>query len=234
MLHEHLFPDETALLPALLAFCVQALQEDLAAAAEVSCLLSGGSTPRALYAQLSQAALPWERITPALVDERWVPVDDPASNEGMLRTMFRHNAQVLARLQGMKTAEANALEGQASCERRYRALPRPWSVVLLGLGRDGHTASLFPGAAGLGPALAGTDLCQAIHAVPSEVTGTHTERLSLTLAALCSARRLVLYFTGADKWQVYRTALHCHDWATLPVAALLQQDRVPVHVFYHP
>lgn len=234
MPHEHLFPDQASLLPALLDFCLQTLRQDLADTAEVCCLLSGGSTPRLLYQQLSQAALPWDRITPALVDERWVPVDDPASNEGMLRAVFRHNATFLARLQGMKMPQPTAREGQRDCEQRYQALPRPWSLALLGLGPDGHTASLFPGAGGLAEALDGNQLCQAIQAVPSDVTGPFTERLSLTLTALCSARRLVLYFTGDAKWQVYRDALHCHDVARRPVAALLQQDRVPLHVYYHP
>lgn len=231
---EHLFPDQATLLPALLDFCVRALHEDLVEAAEVSCLLSGGNTPRPLYQQLGKARLPWERISPALVDERWVTVDDPASNEGMLRTIFRHNAPFLARLQGMKGQEASARDGQPACERRYAALPRPWSLALLGMGPDGHTASWFPAATGLDQALRGPQLCQAIAAPPSGVTGPHTERMTLTLPALQQARRLVLYFTGADKWQVYRNALHCHDWTSLPVAALLQQDAIPVQVYYHP
>ena len=231
---EHLFPDQASLLPALLDFCVQALQDDLAEAAEVSCLLSGGNTPRSLYQQLSKATLPWERIRPALVDERWVAVDDPASNEGMLRTVFRHNTPFLARLQGMKGSQPDAQHGQPACEQRYASLPRPWSLALLGMGPDGHTASWFPAAAGLDQALRGPQLCQAIAASPSAVTGPHTERMTLTLNALQQARRLVLYFTGADKWQVYRNALRCHDWASVPVAALLQQDTVPVQVYYHP
>lgn len=234
MPREHLFPDAAALLPALLDFCVQALRDDLAGAPEVSCLLSGGSTPRSLYEQLGRAALPWQRITPALVDERLVPVAHSASNEGMLRTIFRHNEPFLARLQGMYGSAGDAAAMQADCERRYNALPQPWSFCLLGMGSDGHTASWFPGAAGLPAALSGNQLCQAITAQPSEVTGAHTQRLSLTLAALRRARRLILYFTGPAKWQVYQRALHCHDAAKLPVAAVLQQAAVPVEVFYHP
>jgi 6-phosphogluconolactonase len=234
MLHEHVFSDSAALLPVLLQFCVQALHEDLTAAPEVSCLLSGGNTPRRLYEQLARADLPWQRITPALVDERRVPVTDPASNEGMLRTIFTHNAGFLARLQGMHSAHPDAATAQADCEARYASLPLPWSFGLLGMGNDGHTASLFPGAAGLQQGLSGEHLCQAISAQSSGVTGVHTERLTLTLAGLLRAKRLLLYFTGQDKWQVYQDALHCHDVSTLPVAAVLQQSRTPVHVFYHP
>jgi 6-phosphogluconolactonase len=234
MPHEHLFPDQASLLPALLEFCVAALREDLRTAAAVTCLLSGGTTPRALYRHLAAAALPWQRITPALVDERWVELDDPASNEGLLRTMFRHNAPFLAQLQGMKTAAASAEAAQQDCEQRYQALPRPWSLALLGLGPDGHTASLFPHASALDAAMNSSQLCQALQAEASAVTGPHTQRMTLTRSALCSARRLLLYFTGAEKWQVYQAALHCHDWHRLPVAALLQQEQVPLHIFYHP
>lgn len=234
MLHEHVFSDPAALLPELLQFCLQALHEDLATAPEVSCLLSGGNTPRRLYEHLAVADLPWQRITPALVDERRVPVTDPASNEGMLRTIFKHNPQVLARLQGMQSAHTDTRAVQADCEARYAALPQPWSFCLLGMGNDGHTASLFPGAEGLLQGLTGEHLCQAITAQPSQVTGPHTERLTLTLAGLRRARRLVLYFTGKDKWQVYQDALHCHNVSTLPVAAVLQQYATPIHVFYHP
>lgn len=238
MLYEHCFPDPHSLLPALLDFCVQALRDDLAAAPEVSCLLSGGNTPRSLYAQLAAADLPWQRITPAVVDERRVPIDDPASNEGLLRTIFRHNPVFLARLQGMAMAAYSADAAQADCEARYATLPLPWSLCLLGLGSDGHTASLFPQATGLREALQGQHLCQAITAHASRATGECRERLTLTVAGLRRARRLILYFTGPEKWQVYQTALRCHhgteDTMRLPVAAVLQQTHAAVHIFYHP
>jgi len=234
MLDEQRFPDAATLLPALLDFCVEALRKDLSDAAEVSCLLSGGNTPRALYEHLSAAPLPWGRISPALVDERCVAPDHPASNEGLLRTIFRHNPAFLARLQGMVRPGMSPQEALLDCEQHYAALPQPWSFCLLGMGPDGHTASLFPEAMGLDAALTGSHLCQAIEARPSAVTGIHTQRLTLTLTGLQQARRLILFFTGEDKWQVYQAALHCHDAAMLPVAAVLQQTCTPVHVFYHP
>lgn len=231
---EHLFPDQDALFSALYTFCVEALLADLLTSAQVSCFLSGGNTPRPLYSRLAVAPLPWQRIHPALVDERWVPVSDPASNEGLLRDCFRNNPTFLDNLCGMKDSAVTAELAESACTARYAALPAPCSFSLLGLGNDGHTASLFPHAQGLAEALDCPAFCKAIKAEPSAVTGPNVERMSLTLSALLKSRRIILLFTGHEKWQVYQNALHSHDKEALPVSAVLQQTATPVHVFHCP
>ena len=229
---EHLFPDQDALFTALYAFCVEALLGDLLTSAQVSCFLSGGNTPRPLYSRLAVAALPWQHIHPALADERWVAVSNPASNEGLLRDCFRDNQIFLDKLCGMKDAAEAAELAESACSARYAALPAPYSFSLLGLGADGHTASLFPHAEGLAAALESPAFCKAIKAQPSAVTGPNIERMTLTLASILKSRRIILLFTGHEKWQVYQDALHCHDREALPASAVLQQTATPVHVFY--
>lgn len=227
------FTSENAMQEALYAFCCEALTQDLETQEQVSCLLSGGRTPLPCYRQLAGTALPWQRIHAALVDERWVPVDDAASNEGSIRASFAGNAAFLANFLGMYSG-APLATAVAACRKRYAQLPRPASFCLLGLGSDGHTASLFPHAEGLESALASPEPCLALRARVSAVTGPHTQRMSLSLQGILDSRRVVLAFTGADKLGVFRQALACEDPLALPVAAVLQQTQVPVHVFHSP
>jgi 6-phosphogluconolactonase len=232
MLTEHHFNSKEDLFRDLLEFCVQALRSDLAESDAVSCFLSGGTTPAPLYEQLAQTDLPWQRIHPALVDERWVDTRGPDSNENLLRRCFNANPDFVANLVGMHVPGKSALQAEVTCNSRYATLPRPGSFCLLGMGLDGHVASLFPGATGLAEALSTTASCKAITARQSTVTGRHVERMSLTLSALLDCRRILLLFTGTDKWQVYQQALTCKDAETFPVSAVLQQSTTPVHIFH--
>ena len=132
----------------------------------------------------------------------------------------------------MKTADASAQTAVAACNARYATLAWPPALGILGMGNDGHTASLFPGAEGLQQALASTAFCAAINARPSAVTGACTERMTLTLSALLQCERVALLVTGDDKWQVYQRAKAGEDTA-LPVSLVLARA-AQVDVFWSP
>ncbi|MFT5579930.1 MAG: 6-phosphogluconolactonase [Paraglaciecola psychrophila] len=236
MITEHFFPTRESLFAALLEQCREQLGAALAGGRQASLLVSGGSTPQPLYEQLSEQLLDWQRVTVALVDERWVDVDDPASNQTFIANTLLRNRAAAATFVAMKSAEATAVAGVASAEQRYRQLPRPFDLTLLGMGADGHTASLFPKAQGLTAALHpnGDALCVAIEAIASEVTGALTERMTLSLSGLLQSRRLVLLISGEQKLAVYQRARDSADVALTPVSAVLQQDRVPVDVYWAP
>lgn len=237
MVKEFLFEDRTALLTALTESCRTRLAKALDTRGTATLMVSGGSTPAPLYEALSRSDLDWGKINVALVDERWVDQDHSASNEALIyRSLLINNAKQ-ANFTGMKTRAASAAEGCAETEAHYRSLPQPFTLSILGMGNDGHTASLFPHAQGLTQALAleTEQLTAAIIAQQSEVTGSNTERLTLTLNGLLHSERLILLLTGAHKLTVFRTAMSS-DGAVenMPVRAILRQNKVPVELYWAP
>ncbi len=236
MVQEFIFENRESMQAALLETCLGLLEVSLDNQQQASLLVSGGSSPEPLYRQMADTDFAWENITVALVDERWVAGDHPKSNEAfVLRTLLTNNA-ASANFISMKNDAASAAEGVDECNQAYGKLPLPWSLCLLGMGSDGHTASLFPFAEGLDDALASeaAPACVSIMAKPSEVTGDITERMSLSLAGILKAERIVLIITGEEKRQVYQQALAGDDLAEMPVRAVLKQQKVPVDVYWAP
>jgi 6-phosphogluconolactonase len=236
MISEHFFPDRESLFSALVDECYTLLADSIVLKQSASMLVSGGGTPRPLYQQLSSQALDWQKVSVALVDERWVDVDHAASNEAFIKETLLNNNAAPAKFIPMKTAQETASLGQGVCEQRYRQLARPFDLAILGMGPDGHTASLFPHAKGLIEALDinRKQLCVAINAKPSEVTGEFTERMSLSLYGLLQSRQLHLLITGEKKLAVYQQAKAGKDLLLTPISALLHQQSVPVKVYWAP
>ncbi|MGD9265450.1 MAG: 6-phosphogluconolactonase, partial [Lysobacterales bacterium] len=114
-----------------------------------SLVVSGGSTPGPCFAQLSAKPLDWSRVTVVPSDERWVPAEDPASNEGLIRRQLLRDKAAPAQLLPFFRDGIDAAQAPGLIEEDLKAVPRPFSATLLGMGEDGHFASLFPDFAGL-------------------------------------------------------------------------------------
>jgi 6-phosphogluconolactonase len=189
----------------------------IAARGGASLIVSGGTTPAALFELLSRARLDWPRVQISLVDERWVDPTDAASNEYLVRSTLLKEAASAAQFIPLKTPAATAEQGALDAWLRLSQVVRPFDVVLLGMGTDGHTASLFPDSPGLDAALDA-------HAEPACVVmraaTAPTIRLSLNLAALSEARHTYLQITGQRKWDVYQEALG--STSRLPISAVLR------------
>jgi 6-phosphogluconolactonase len=236
MITEHFFETRGAMIAALQGECETALRNAIDERGEASFMVSGGSTPEPLYKALSQADINWEAVYVALVDERWVPLAHDKSNEAFTVKHLMQNKAAAANLVGMKNSADTAVEGLADCEAAYQQLAQPFDVTILGMGSDGHTASLFPQAPGLAAALnpESEKLCTFINALQSEVTGAITERMTLTLAGLLRSKTLVLLITGDEKLAVLRAAQAGTDAHEMPIRAVLQQQQVPVAIYWAP
>lgn len=228
---EHRFPNTLALEHALVGEIRVELQEAMDARGVASLVVSGGRTPANLFHLLSAEPIDWSRVWVTLADERWVEATDISSNDKLIRESLLTGAAAAAHFVGLKNPSAAVEQGLEWSWRALTRIVRPLDVVLLGMGDDGHTASLFPNSPGLAGALdtSAAPACVAMHAP----TAPH-ERISLNLSALLDSRRIVLHIVGVQKWQVYLKARGPGPATEFPVRGVLHQQQVPVDVFWSP
>jgi 6-phosphogluconolactonase len=158
--------------------------------------LAGGETPRASYVRLGSEHLPWDRVDVLLGDERWVAADDPASNARMLaETLLEQGPARQARFHPVPTdrptPEASAEAYAEVLARLCPGDPPRFDVILLGLGDDGHTASLFPG----------TTAPRILDRAVTIGEGKGLPRITLTAPVLSAARKVIFLVSGAGKRQ---------------------------------
>ena len=223
------FPDTAALAEAAAAAIAAALAEGLARGGRASMVATGGSSPVGAYRRLSRSPIDWPRVEITLSDERWTPPDGPDSNERMVREHLLTGPASAARFEALWS---NAPTPEAAAERAdpLIAAMAPFDTVLLGMGEDGHFASLFPGSPMLAQGL-DADGPRSCIAVPAAAPAPPQPRISLTLRALLQARSIVLLISGDTKRRTVEAAL---DGADLPVRRLLKQDRAPVSILWSP
>lgn len=209
--------------------CAEALRQDLATGG-ARLLLSGGSTPSPVYRALACYGLDWSRVVLALVDERWVPPGDPDSNATLVRRTLLQGRAATATLEPLLMPDRNLDESVRHANRHAR----PASVALLGMGPDGHTASLFPQARGLADALAANDDYVSVDAAGCAGAGHWPLRISLTPKGLSKARRRVLLLRGAAKRELFERALAGDDVEALPVRALFALPGEPLQIHWAP
>lgn len=211
-----------------------ALREALSTRGSASLIVSGGSSPKPLYAQLSKSDLDWSKVTVSLVDERWVDPGQAGSNEDFIRENLIQNKASAAKFFGLKTAHPSVEVGLSDAEARFETIDQPFDVCVMGMGGDAHTASWFPNSKGLSNALSlkNENILCGIDATGAPVAGNHPHRISLTLRAVLDSHLIVLFIPGEAKRKVF-DSVSSKSLSDAPVQALLQAGE-KLHVFASP
>lgn len=205
-----------------------ALERRLAAHGVASLVVSGGRTPAAFLRELGSRKLDWSSVSVTLADERRVAANAPASNLRFVRESF---AGAPASVATLVAVDATAADAASRWSEALGTMPRPFAAVILGMGDDGHFASLFPRMPGLATALDPSGTTSVVAGVaPVEPRA----RLSLTLPTLLDTDLLVLHVTGDSKLAVLQRVARGGSALEMPVRALLEQRRVPLEIYHAP
>nr|WP_235565863.1 6-phosphogluconolactonase [Lysobacter sp. Root667] len=206
------------------------LRRDLLLRPRARLLLSGGSTPGPVYRALSKAPLDWSRVDIGLVDERWLLPNDPDSNAHLVRSQLLHDHAAAARFEPL-TLAGRRIEDAVAVANAHAQLGA--SAAVLGMGEDGHTASLFPNTLDLSRALESRQAYIAIDANGAPGAQRWPRRISLTRTGLARVQTRLLLIQGERKREVFEAALRNGDVRRYPVLAALEAGSgSPLHVHW--
>mgnify|MGYP001611632038 CR=1 FL=1 len=221
-MQRHVFPNIEQLSQAFADFAATTLQNTLAHKPQATLVVPGGNTPRHYLPALAKCKLPWDRITVTLSDERWVDVNDEQSNEHLVKQHLMSHLPANTHFVGLKTHHDNPFDAIDEIHQRLDRLPLPLSMTVLGLGEDGHIASLFPG---MNP-----DFLSRHHCIAVAPPIAPSLRVSLSLAILAESEHIALVVTGKSKRRLLDQL--CENPASkLPFVWLLQHSRPRVTIF---
>lgn len=216
----HEYPDREMLMLRLAQRIASELGESLRAQGSATLSVPGGTTPGPVFDTLSGADLDWAKVAVVLNDERWVPEDSPRSNTRLLRERLLVGRAAAATLLPLRMDAPTPEDGLEALSTGLTT-HLPLSVLLLGMGEDMHTASLFPGADNLEAALRRN--APPLMAMRAEAAGE--PRITLTAPVLQSALRVHVLITGAGKREALERAVKL-DPREAPIACVLDQAQV--------
>lgn len=219
--------DPPRLAEALATAVAAALRVAIETQGQATLVVSGGRSPIAFFECLARQPLAWSQVVISLADERWVPVNHATSNEGLVRRHLLRGPAAAARFIGLYQVASSLEQAALQAEQALAELP-PIDVLVLGMGDDGHTASLFPHSPNLAEALSAA--CPR-RCLPLLAPAEPRQRLSLTLPVLAAARLPLLAIQGQAKLATLAAALAEGEVASMPVRALLHS---PLEIYWCP
>ncbi|WP_338746223.1 6-phosphogluconolactonase [Pseudomonas putida] len=223
----HDLADAKVLAATLAHDVAERLRAAIAAKGQACVVLSGGRSPVPFLEKLASEHLDWAKVTVSLADERWVPVEHADSNAGLLARHLLKGAAAKARFVGLYQQAENLDAAAGKADQALLALP-PIDVLVLGMGDDGHTASLFPASPNLE---AGLDLASPRRCLPLLAPSVPHQRLSMTRSLLASAAFVALSVQGPGKLATLRAALAGNDLTEMPIRAFLHD---PLDIYWCP
>lgn len=197
-----------------------------------SLALSGGSTPQMFLEELSIINIDWHKITVTLVDERFVPLEDPRSNQAFISKFFLTNKAQKSSFVALYYPQKNIQKSvKIANEKISQFIHFPFDAVVLGMGIDGHTASFFPQGDTLSIAL---DPHTPRSVIALKDQSTHEQRITMTFSALHDAQFLALHIEGIQKKNALETAISGYDATEMPIRAILWHANSPLAIYWTP
>lgn len=230
--HNHHLTDASALAQRLAQDMGERLREAIGQRGQAVLAVSGGKSPIALFQALREQPLDWARLRVTLVDERCVPRDHPDSNAALVRQHLLQGPAQDAHFLPLVDEPGPALPDLATlverAQARWQGLPHA-DVTVLGMGEDGHTASLFPEASALTQGLARDNTARLLAVQP--LNAPHP-RISMTLAEILASGHIAIALGGPAKQRVYAQACERANDA-LPISHVLHAHHPSLAVWSH-
>jgi 6-phosphogluconolactonase len=193
--------------------------------------IPGGSTGPAIFQKLAQQQLPWKKVTIIPTDDRLVPMDDDRSN---VRAIAKAFLPAGARVIPIATEIADYKLAGNSADARLQDFPWPPDLVWLGMGKDGHTASIFAGP-DLQDALDAPKARRAVGVMPDPLPAeAPVARVTLTRASILSARTILITIRGAEKRALLEQAIADGQSSKLPIGRVLAEVDQPIDIHWAP
>lgn len=205
------------------------LSNAIALKGKASIAVSGGSTPKGFFNALSKKDLPWSKVTITLADERWVNMDDDASNTRLVHEHLLQNNAKKANFFHIKQGDILSEEVLADLNAAAKSSLLPLDVLILGMGEDGHTASLFPCSSQIEQGLA-VDNEDALMKVEPK-TAPH-DRITFTFSHLIKSKNIFVHVCGEGKKAVLAQANAGTELSIMPIRAFLQNPNVNTQVYW--
>jgi len=208
---------------------VALIQSGISERGQAAVAFSGGRTPIPLFQQLRAEDLNWAATQITLADDRCLPMTNTDSNAGLVTQQLLQDKAAAAEFIPLWLDRYDTLSHEAilaDCQARLHALPELFDLVILGMGNDGHTASLFPCSDELDDALATRLDC-----VLLQPTTAPWQRLTLTPHRLLRSRRHILHLCGEDKLHTLAQALQSDDQRAMPIRIFFSQ---PLTIYWSP
>ncbi|WP_284777023.1 6-phosphogluconolactonase [Agrobacterium sp. lyk4-40-TYG-31] len=228
---EHIFANGQELAQTLAKDVAKRLEDAVSERGTASIAVSGGSTPKRFFQELSKHQLDWKNVSVTLVDERFVPPESDRSNHKLVADNLLQNAATYAYFVPLYQFFATTEDAATLATVKTEAICDPFDVVILGMGTDGHTASFFPGGDNLEEAL---DLDEERAVLPMTAETAGEDRLTFNLSALHDARFLVLHIEGVAKKETLDQAKSDLDEEEMPIRAVLNRAESPVNIYWAP